>query len=91
MSPSDHVDVAQHPVHSLQCCLGTCFKFYKQPLMDDTIIMTCLADDLQVYCHFLDWKEQIAPELSTGRMDPRAGSGRDFCGILAGRVSTSEI
>ena len=30
-------------------------------------------------------------ELSTGRMDPWVGSGHDFAGFLAGRVSTSDF
>ena len=38
----------------------------------------------------------FSPELSTGRMDPRVGSGRvgsghDFAGIWRGRVSTSDF
>ena len=40
------------------------------------------------------WVILFRPELSTGRMDPRVGSGHDFAGfwrVGSGRVSTSDF
>ena len=52
-----------------------------------------------VYIHYIHQIDQFDPELSTGRMDPRVGSGRvgsgrvgsRFCRILAGRVGLGQL
>ena len=77
------------------CCSGVECFVAAQSQEQTGVCRSYLADDDTVAMR--DEQNLLIPhtaELSTGRMDPRVGSGHDFAGfwrVGSGRVSTSDF